>query len=219
MNPAAFRDSPAGRLVRTIENAWAFVPHPLPPKLTWTSELVNALSEADRALGELTGLGHTLVNPNLLIRPFMRREAELSSRIEGTQATLSDLYAYEGQQLTLFEPPPDVREVHNYVQALEYGLGRLREFPLSLRLIREIHACLMADVRGKEMTPGEFRRRQNYIGPPGCALKEATFVPPPMPQMHQALDAFEEFLHQPLALPPLVRLGLIHYQFEAIHPF
>jgi len=219
MDPEMFRESPTGRLVPTVEDAWAFVPHPLPPALTWTSELVSALSQADRALGELAGLGHTLVNPNLLIRPFMRREAVLSSRIEGTQATLTDLYAYEGQQLALFEPPPDVQEVHNYVRALEYGLDRLHEFPLSLRLLREIHARLMEGVRGEEMAPGEFRRRQNCIGPRGCALEDATFVPPPVAQMHQAVDAFEGFLHQPSDLPPLVRLGLIHYQFEVIHPF
>jgi Fic family protein len=214
-----FFDSPTGQVVRTIDDAWAFVPHSLPPTLTWTSDLISDLSKADRALGELAGLGRTLVNPNLLIRPFMRREAVLSSRIEGTQATLEDLYAYEGEQLPLFEPPHDVEEVHNYVRALEYGLERLQEFPLSLRLIREIHARLMEGVRGQEMTPGEFRRRQNCIGPPGCSLAEATFVPTPVPQMHEALDAFERFLYADLGLPPLVRLGLIHYQFEAIHPF
>jgi Fic family protein len=212
-------DSPTGQFVRTINEAWAFVPNPLPPALTWTSELINDLSEADRALGELAGLGRTLVNPNLLIRPFMRREAVLSSRIEGTQATLDELYAYEDEQLSLFEPAPDVQEVHNYVRALEYGLERLREFPLSLRLIREIHARLMTDVRGQRMTPGEFRRRQNCIGPPGCSLAEATFVPPPVPQMEKGLDAFEQFLYDDSDLPPLIRLGLIHYHFEAIHPF
>jgi len=212
-------DSPAGQVMRTIDDVWAFVPHPLPPTLTWSPRLINTLSEADRALGELAGLGRNLVNPNLLIRPFMRREAVLSSRIEGTQATLTDLYTYEGEQLTLLEPPPDVQEVHNYVRALEYGLSRLLEFPLSLRLIREIHARLMEGVRGEEMAPGEFRRRQNCIGPPGCSLAEAVFVPPPVPQMHQALDAFERFVYADSDLPPLVRLGLIHYQFEAIHPF
>ena len=212
-------ESPAGHVVRTINEAWAFVPDPLPPTLTWTVGLINDLSAADRVLGELAGLGRNLVNPNLLIRPFMRREAVLSSRIEGTQATLTDLYVYEGEQLSLFEPPPDVQEVHNYVQALEYGLNRLQEFPLSLRLIREIHAHLMEGVRGEEMTPGEFRRRQNCIGPPGCSLGEATYVPPPVPHMHEALDAFERFLYDDAGLPPLVRLGLIHYQFEAIHPF
>jgi Fic family protein len=170
-------------------------------------------------LGELSGLGRSLPNPHLLIMPFVRREAVLSSRIEGTRASLSDLYTYEAIQLSMFEPPPDVREVYNYVKALEYGLERLHNLPLSLRLIREIHARLMEGVRGEHQTPGEFRRSQNWIGPPGCTLNEATFVPPPVPEMHRALDAFEEYLHQTPSLPPLVRLGLIHYQFEVIHPF
>ena len=186
--------------------------------------MVTALSDADRALGELAGLGRSLLNPHLLIAPFIRREAVLSSRIEGTQASLSDLYAYEvvqkaTVQLTMFQPPPDVQEVYNYVQALEYGLDRLTDLPLSLRLIREIHARLMEDVRGQHGTPGEFRRSQNWIGPPGCSLEDATFVPPHVPEMEEALGDLERFLHAPSDAPPLVRLGLIHYQFEAIHPF
>jgi len=220
MNPETFRDSLAGRVVHSIKGQyWAYVPNPLPPKLAWTPGLVIALSDADRALGELSGLGRSIPNPHLLMIPFVRREAVLSSRIEGTQASLSDLYAYEAAQLPLFEQAPDVREVYNYVQALEYGLERLRTFPLSLRLIREIHEHLMTGVRGEHQTPGEFRRSQNWIGPPGCTLNDATYVPPPVPEMLKALDKFERFLHAPASLPPLVRLGLIHYQFEAIHPF
>ena len=220
MKPKAFRDSPAGRFVRSVEGEyWAFVPDPLPPRLAWTPGLVAALSAADRALGELSGLARSIPNPHLLMIPFVRREAVLSSRIEGTQASLSDLYAYEAAQLPLFEQSPDVREVYNYVQALEYGLERLRTFPLSLRLIREIHEHLMTSVRGEHQTPGEFRRSQNWIGPPGCTLNDATYVPPPVSEMLEALDKFERFLHAPTPLPPLVRLGLIHYQFEAIHPF
>jgi Fic family protein len=122
-------------------------------------------------------------------------------------------------QLAMFKPPPDVREVHNYVRALEYGLARLEELPLSLRLIREIHAQLMQGVRGEQSTPGQFRRSQNWIGPPGCTLEEATFVPPPVSEMKKSLQALERFLHTPSDLPPLARLGLVHYQFEAIHPF
>jgi len=219
MNPEAFRDSPAGRIVRSVEGEyWAFVPNALPPKLAWTPSLVAALSDADRALGELSGLGRSIPNPHLLMIPFVRREAVLSSRIEGTQASLSDLYAYEAAQLSL-EQTPDVREVYNYVQALEYGLERLQTFPLTLRLIREIHEHLMTGVRGEHQTPGEFRRSQNWIGAPGCTLNDATYVPPPVPEMLETLDAFERFLHAPSSLPPLARLGLIHYQFEAIHPF
>ncbi len=214
-----FRDSPAGRLVKAKGGYWAFVPNPLPPAITWSSELVSVLSEADRAIGELAGLGRLMSNPHLLIRPFIRREAVFSSRIEGTQASLADLFTYEAVQLSLFDLPDDVREVHNYVRALEYGLERMQDFPLSLRLIREIHAVLMEGVRGETQTPGEFRRSQNWIGAPGATLSEASYVPPPAPEMWKALDAFEKFLHTPSPLPPLIRIGLIHYQFEAIHPF
>ena len=215
MDPKTFGSSPSGRVVRAPTGYWAFVPHPLPPALTWTPTMVTALSDADRALGELAGLGRSLPNPHLLIAPFVRREAVLSSRIEGTQASLSDLYAYEAVR----RAAPDVREVHNYVQALEYGLDRLQSLPFSLRLVREIHSRLMEGVRGERGTPGEFRRSQNWIGPPGCSLEDATFVPPPVHEMMEALDALERFLHEPSDWPPLARLGLVHYQFEAIHPF
>ena len=219
MDPNAFQDSPAGKLIRSPRGYWTFLPNPLPPDLPWTTELVRALSLADRALGELAGLGRALPNPHLLIRPLMRREAVLSSRIEGTRASLSDLYAYEAVQLSFFDSHPDVQEVHNYVRALEYGLERLETLPLSLRLIREMHAHLMEGVRGEHQTPGEFRRSQNWIGPPGCTLDDATYIPPPVDEMQLALDALEKYLHSSSNLPPLVRLGLIHYQFEAIHPF
>jgi Fic family protein len=220
MDHKAFRNSPTGYAVHVTKgDYWAYVPNPLPPSLTWTSELVADLSAADQALGRLAGLGATLPNPHILIVPFMHREAVLSSQIEGTQASLSDLYAYEAMPLSLFDHPADVREVHNYVRALEYGLERLSSLPLSLRLIRELHEHLMAGVRGEHQTPGEFRRSQNWIGPPGCTLNSATFVPPPVAEMKQALGAFEKYLHADSPLPLLIRLGLIHYQFEAIHPF
>ena len=219
MKPEKFRDSPSGKLVWTPGEYWAFAPNPLPPKIKWTSDLVESLSEADRALGELAGLSRSLLNPYLVILPFVRREAVLSSRIEGTRASLSDLYAYEAVQLEFFDPPADVREVHNYVQALEYGLGRLQTLPVSLRLIRDIHERLMEGVRGERQTPGEFRHSQNWIGPPGSTLNDASYVPPPVTEMLEALGSLEKFLHSPGKLPPLIRLGLIHYQFESIHPF
>lgn len=224
MNPDLFLNSPAGRVIKTETGFYAFLPNPLPPDIQLTPTLINVLSEADHALGELAGLGNMLLNPHLLILPFSRREAVLSSRIEGTQATLSDLYIYEAIQLPLFEPPADkgqadVREVYNYVRALNYGVQRLQSLPLSLRLLRELHGELMKDVRGKHQTPGEFRRSPNWIGPAGSNLNTAPYVPPPVLEMKAALDAFEKFLHAPPALPPLIRLGLIHYQFEAIHPF
>ena len=219
MNPSDFQPDAPGRIFRTRQGYWAFVPHPLPPSISWSEPLIAALSQADRAIGELSGLGHFLPNPRLLIHPFIRREAVSSSRIEGTRASLSDLYAYESGQMTLFELPDDVQEVHNYVRALEYGLERMETLPVSLRLIQEIHGVLMEGVRGQERTPGAFRNSQNWIGPPGATLTEATFVPPPVDEMWKALDALEKFLHAPSALPPLLRVGLIHYQFETIHPF
>lgn len=227
MNPERFHGSSSGSLIRVGQGEaayWAFTPHPLPPNLSADWELTRALSAADRALSELAGLGRTMPNPHLLIGPFVRREAVLSSRIEGTRAEITDLYAYEAGQLPLpgmeaSPPESDVREVLNYVNALEYGLNRLQALPVSLRLMRELHERLMAGVRGEHATPGEFRRSQNWIGPPGCTLSEAAFVPPPPAQMHEALDALEKYLHQEDVYPPLLRLAMVHYQFEAIHPF
>jgi len=208
---------PTGRLVRQRESYSAFIPDPLPPTLSWTPTLVGALSEADRAIGRLAGEGGRLPNPHLLIRPFIRREAVLSSRIEGTQATLGELLAVEAGG-TVERSPADLREVANYVAALEFGVGRLASLPISLRLVQELHGRLMDGVRGGQVTPGEFRRSQNWIGPAGCTLANATYVPPPPHEMIGALDAWERFLHD-RTLPPLVHVALIHSQFEAIHPF
>lgn len=216
MNIVLFKNSPSGRLVRAAGGYWAFVPNPLPPELDWDNTLVSLVSKADIAVGTLSGLGETLPNPHLLIYPFVRREAVLSSRIEGTRSSLSDLLLFEA---TRVEKQGDVREVQNYVRAMEYGLGRLGELPLSLRFIRELHGILMEGVRGEHATPGEFRQSQNWIGPPGCMLNEATYVPPPVPEMLECLDHLERFLHASPDLPHLVQLALIHYQFEAIHPF
>ena len=211
------RGAPAGRRVRCLEGYTAFLPNPLPPPLSWTPALVSALSEADRAVGRLAGEWGRLPNPHLLIRPFVRREAVLSSRIEGTQATLGELLAAEAGAV-VDRSPADLREVGNYVVALEHGIERLKSLPLSLRLVRELHARLMKGVRGDQATPGEFRRSQNWVGPPGCTLANATYVPPPPHEMVQALGEWEKFLHEK-SLPPLVQVALAHYQFEAIHPF
>jgi Fic family protein len=159
-----------------------------------------------------------LPNPHLLISPFMRREAVLSSRIEGTQASLSDLFLFEAAA-SLKPNPPDVKEVANYVHALQYAIDRRAILPLSLRLIRETHGRLMNGVRGADQASGEFRRVQNWIGPFGSAVDQARFVPPPPVEMNEALGAFERFLHHRTNLPVLVSLAMIHYQFEAIHPF
>jgi len=211
------RGRPAGRLIRVPEGYTAFLPGPLPPPLTWSARLMRLLSEADRAVGRLAGEGGRLPNPHLLIRPFVRREAVLSSRIEGTQATLGELLAAEAGA-AVARSPADLREVGNYVVALEHGIERLRKLPLSLRLVRELHARLMEGVRGNQATPGELRRTQNWIGSPGCTLADATYVPPPPGELMAALGAWEKFLHD-TSLPPLAQVALAHYQFEAIHPF
>ncbi len=195
----------------------AFVPDPLPPSLTWSPGLVRALSDADRLVGRLAGEGGRLPNPHLLIRPFVRREAVLSSRIEGTQATLGELLAAEAGA-AVERSSRDLREVGNYVAALEYGVRRLKTLPLSLRLVRELHEKLMKRVRGGGMTPGEFRRSQNWIGAPGSTVEDATYVPPPPSEMMACLNDWEQFLQQS-TVPPLVQAALAHYQFEAIHPF
>jgi cell filamentation protein, protein adenylyltransferase len=211
------RGRPAGRLILVPEGYTAFLPSPLPPPLTWSARLMRLLSDADRAVGRLAGEGGRLPNPHLLIRPFVRREAVLSSRIEGTQATLGELLAAEAGA-AVARSPADLREVGNYVVALEHGIERLRKLPLSLRLVRELHARLMKGVRGNQATPGELRRTQNWIGPPGCTLADATYVPPPPDELMAALGAWEKFLHD-TSLPPLAQVALAHYQFEAIHPF
>ncbi len=219
MDPNDFSISSPGRVLRTPKGYWAFIPNPLPPPIEWSTSLISALGEAERNLGRLASLADTLPSPHILVRPFIRREAVLSSRIEGTRASLVDLYHYESAQLSFFEDTSDVREVHNYMRALDYGLERSKTLPVSLRLIREMHGILMEGVRGEHLTPGEFRRSQNWIGPPGSTIESATIVPPPVDEMHQALDALEKFIHSPSDIPQLVRSGLIHYQFEAIHPF
>lgn len=194
-----------------------FVPDPLPPEIDWVPSLVRALSEADRLTGRLAGEGGRLPNPHLLIRPFIRREAVLSSRIEGTQATLGELLAAEAGA-AVERSPDDLREVGNYVSALEHGMKRLKKLPLSLRLVRELHRKLMTGVRGSQATPGEFRRSQNWIGPPGSTIENASYIPPAPDQLMACLGAWEKFLHD-RTFPPLVQIALIHYQFETIHPF
>lgn len=218
MDISQFTESAAGRCMRQQEGYWAFLPSPLPPKLEIDWGLAHLLAEANAGVGELAGVGRLLPNPHLLIQPYTRREAVLSSRIENTQAGMDDLFYFEADES---EPPrvPDVQEVANYVRALEYGLKRLESLPISGRLLREVHERLMAGVRGGHATPGEFRRSQNWIGPPGCTLMDATYVPPPADEMMEALAAWERYLHGEPKEPPLIQCALMHYQFEAIHPF
>ena len=195
----------------------AFVPAPLPPKFDWTPRLVRVLSEADRLIGKLAGEGGRLPNPHVLMRPFIRREAVLSSKIEGTQATLGELLAAEAGAV-VDRSPEDLREVGNYVVALEHGVARLKKLPLCVRIVRELHEKLMEGVRGNQATPGRFRKMQNWVGRPGSTPATASFVPPPPENVEPCLAKWEQFLHES-ELPPLVTIALAHYQFEAIHPF
>jgi len=219
MKIADFTDGKHGDLIHTLQNYDAYVPRNLPPGLEYSWQLGQKISIADRALSELAGATRTLPNPHLFVNSFLRREAVLSSRIEGTQASLSDLFFFEAAGEA--SKQSDVQEVANYVKALNYGLARLNEFPLSIRFLCEVHERLMSGVRGGEahLTPGEVRRSQNWIGKPNCSLMEAIYVPPPVEEMKRCLGELEKYLHAESELPPLIRLALIHYQFEAIHPF
>jgi Fic family protein len=209
-----------GQLVKQATGYSAFIPAGLPPvpPVRIDPELTRLLSDADWALGRLDGIATVLPNPDLFVSMYVRQEAVLSSQIEGTQSTLEDVLQFEidskGQDF-----PKDIQEVVNYVGAMNYGLDRLKTLPLSLRLIREIHSKLLTGVRGSNRMPGEFRTSQNWIGPSGCTLANATFVPPPpVPEMLAALDNLEKFLHDD-SLPLLIQCGLAHAQFETIHPF
>lgn len=210
----------AGQYVKQPQGFGAFVPKPLPPDppLRLNQESISLLSQADIALGRLDGAAEVLPNPDLFVAMYVRKEAVLSSQIEGTQASLIDVVEYEaeGGRQALRR---DTAEVVNYVDAMNYGLRRLRSFPLCLRLIRELHQRLLAGERGGEREPGEFRRSQNWIGPPGGSLNDATFVPPPVHEMKEGLAALEAFLHESPPFPSLVQCALVHAQFETIHPF
>ena len=210
--------SPCGKLVPTIERQMAFVPDPLPRELQLSPELVLLLDNASRAVSTLAGVGETVPNPHLLARPFARREAVLSSRIEGTVASLSDVFKYEaGSRRQMSDD--DTVEVFNYVRALEYGIQRLNEIPISFRLVNELHEMLMSDVRGEDKFPGKFRGEQVWIGAPGSRIQEARFIPPPPMYLRDSFYDWEDFVNNSQRLPPLVRCALMHYQIETIHPY
>lgn len=210
----------AGRYVKQLEGYRAFIPAPLPPDppVQLDHQMQALLSHADRALGRLDGSIQTLPDPDLFVFMYVRKEAVLSSQIEGTQSSLNDLLEVEAQ---IFNPdrPRDVNEVLNYVRAMNYGLKRLADLPVSVRLIQEIHAQLLQGVRGAERRPGELRTSQNWIGTSGCTLMEATFVPPPAAEVPGALSGLERFVHADDPMPTLIKIGLAHAQFETIHPF
>jgi Fic family protein len=220
MNANPIEHKRAGRYVQQPTGYRAFIPAPLPPEppLSLGDPLRGLLSEADYALGRLDGAVLTLPNPDLFVFMYVRKEAVLSSQIEGTQSSLQNLLAAEAK-LNDPDAPADVGEVVNYVRAMSHGLQRLDTLPVSVRLIREIHAVLMEGVRGGGLSPGELRTSQNWIGPQGATLREATFIPPPPHIVPEVLGDLETFLHQEDDLPVLVKVGLAHAQFETIHPF
>jgi Fic family protein len=209
----------AGLFVAQREGYEAFIPKPLPPHppLRFDLGLIGLFGEAEKELGRLDEVARTIPEPEFFVSMFVRREAVLSSQIEGTQSTLEDLLAEELDHLE--DRDSDVLDIVNYVEAMNHGLKRLEELPVSLRLIREIHAKLLQDGRGSDAAPGSFRVTQNWIGPAGAAPKRATFVPPPVAEMKQALYDFELFLHDDASYPTLIQVGLAHAQFETIHPF
>ncbi len=210
----------AGKYVRQRAGYKAFIPASLPPDppILMDSEMIRLLSSADRTLARLDGVATTLPNPDLFVTMYVRHEAVLSSQIEGTQSTLEDVLQFEAGARGRRQRG-DVVEVFNYVNAMKHGLQLLQRLPLSLRLIREIHKRLLKGVRGQERNPGEFRRSQNWIGPSQAPLSEAVFIPPPAHEMDEALGNLDKFLHDHESLPELIQCGLVHAQFETIHPF
>lgn len=213
MNPTEFSEKKSGRLVKNIQGTWSFVPNSLPPSLEIDWPLASILDQATRALAELSGTGAALRNADLLIRPFVKREAVYSSRIEGTRSGYEDLVLFEGAAIQT----PDVKEIANYVRALDLGVEKIESLPIGARLISEMHETLLDDVRGGDKRPGEIRKEQNWIG--SRQIESARYVPPPPAEMMAGIGELERFLNTEAALPPLVKIALGHYQFEALHPF
>jgi Fic family protein len=219
VDPSEFHAPDAGQVVSCPEGYAAFVPAPLPPKVTYTPALVLALSQADAALGELSGIGSQLPDPQVLDAPFKRQEALCSSRIEGADVSLSDLLLDQVGAARPSVPREHLREVRSCIATLRFGVERLKEEPLSLDFVRALHERLLMGEVGQARTPGEFRTSQNWIGPPGATLATATYVPTPTSQLHQALSQWEAFLQERGTVPELVQCAMLHAQFQSIHPF
>jgi len=213
-------NSRAGKYIAQTKGYGAFIPKPLPPDppLNINEEMLALLSSADRAIGRLDAATQLLPNPDLFVKMYVKKEAVFSSQIEGTQASLSDLLEFEAKAIRN-GLTSDAQEIFNYVQAMNYGLDRLGSFPLSLRLIKEIHSELMHGVRGGDRNPGEYRNSQNWIGSPGCNLSNAAFVPPPPHEIAAQMGELELYIYDNADIPPLIKCGLVHAQFETIHPF
>lgn len=208
---------PSGELVVQTKNYKAFVPAPLPPTtLEVGKELVNLLSAADLNLGRLNGVASIIRDPDLFVYLYVRKEALLSSQIEGTQCSLEDVLS---EKEAAPEKTHDIEEVSNYVAALNYGLKRVKELPVSGRLIKELHGILLKGTRGANKRPGEFRTTQNWLGRPGAVVAQADYVPPPPNEVDRLMGELDKYIHSTDDLPPLIRAALIHAQFETIHPF
>lgn len=218
----AFSSDRSGDYIMQPGGYRTFIPKPLPadPPVYMDEEMIHLLSLTDRVIGRLDASTDNLPNPDFFVYAYVVREATLSSQIEGTQATFDDVFEAEAESSSVHRSS-DVDEILNYVDAMNYGLERLKggDLPLCLRLIREIHQKLLQGVRGEQRELGEFRKDQNWIGPKGCMLETASFVPPPVNEMTVCLDNLEKYLHYKDRIPPLIRAGLIHAQFETIHPF
>lgn len=208
----------AGKYVHQLTGYDAFIPTDLPPDppVNMDAEMIRLLSLADRKLGRLDGVAQILPNPDLFVGMYVQKEAVLSSQIEGTQASFVDVLQVDADTAAKRQ---DVEEVVNYVKAMKYGMNRLETLPLSLRLLREIHGILLSGVRGSQRNPGDFRTSQNRIGSSGCSLATASFVPPPVAEMTSALGHLENYMYSESDIPHLIRIALIHAQFETIHPF
>ncbi len=213
-----FSSESPGEILEIGNGNIAFLPAPLPPKIEYTESLVNKLTEATLAIGELKGTIQQLANPYLLLRPFQLREAIASSQIEGTQAELQQLLLFEAADAS-HAPSSDLREVSNYAKALTYAVGQPSSRNISLSLIREIHQLLLEGVRGHDRGVGVLRELQVYIGDHGTGIKTARFVPPPPESVPTLMHDLERFMNEESSLPALIRLAAAHYQFESIHPF
>lgn len=226
MNPKLFANSPSGKLVQVSINLvpfQAFLPNPLPPEITPSWQLTQLISEADRAISELSGLSRSIPDPNILIEPFMRREAVLSSRIEGTHTGIEELYSYEsGHNLPGYSTSDNAqkenKEVLNYVDALKAGIDWIKQKPIDLDLFKEMNRLLLDGVRGDDDSAGKFRDVQNFIGR-SSHPEDANFIPPPVEDLSPLLRQLEQYINQDRNYPPIVKIALIHYQFETIHPF
>ncbi len=217
MDPERYTDDTYGKARPVPGQGYvAYYPKPMPSSVELASRTITRLADAEASLGRLAGAGRLLPNPHLLIRPYVLREALASARIEGTQASLLGVLESEAHDTSY---TPDIEEVLNYVAAMEQGLARLESLPFSRRLVCDMHAVLMKGVRGRERRPGEIRTSQNWVGPPGSTIQSALFVPPPPGELGDLLSDWERFVHENRTISILVQSGLLHYQFETIHPF